>query len=168
MAVITPAKYRRVVGTILRGVGSRPTSATLGLPLKGARVVFRALIKSASLPDSDQLFVLDEVVATTDMNGKLIEATTGQEGIPLLVTDDDSIGAEGWSWKATITAPGLEGEIVYIFPLPYSTADYDIADARIPGVEASPSTVIFQDEPAPAGFAGYRIDSLGNVRAAYL
>lgn len=167
MAVITPAKYRRVVGTILRGVGSRPTSATLGLPLKGARVVFRALIKSAALPASDQLFVLDEVVATTDMNGKLIEATTGEEGIPLLATDDPAIGAVGWSWKATVTAPGLDGEIEYVFSLPYSTSDYDISVARIPGVEASPSTVYFQNEPLPPGVRGFRIDSLGDVRAVY-
>ena len=36
-----------------------------------------------------------------------------------------------------------------------------------PGVALSSATVIFQNTPAPAGFRGWRVDSLGDVRAVY-
>lgn len=124
MFVETTAPFRRVVGTLIRGVGSGLVAGAEGIPLAGATVTATASIRSAK---SDEVIVLDPVVGTTDNRARLRNAATGEEGLPLLVTDDDSIGVTGWTWHFVVTAPTLPRPWEFDIPVPAGEGDLDLA-----------------------------------------
>lgn len=124
MAVTTDAPFRRVIGTLIRGVGDGLAPTVGGIPLAGATVVCTAFIRSAK---TSQLIVLDPVIGTTDHKAVLRSATTGEVGLPLLVTDNPSIGSIGWTWHIEITAPSLPRPIEFDIPVPTGTGDLNLA-----------------------------------------
>lgn len=166
MAVETSTPFRRVVGTLIRGVGDGLLGATSGIPLPGATVIFTASLRAAG---GDELIVLDPVEARTDNNAVLRSVTTGEKGVPLLVTDDMAVGAIGWTWKATITGPTLATPLVYEFPVPNSAEELDLKEALTPGIAFGPGTLIFAEtaDDLPAGFRGFWIDPASNIRPVY-
>lgn len=137
MSVETTAPFRRVVGTLIRGVADGLLGGAQGIPLAGAQVTATASVKSAA---SGEFIVLDPVDGTTDNNARLRNATTGEDGILLLVTDDPSIGVTGWTWHFTVTAPSLTrpGQpprvIEFDIDVPSGEGDLDLATlVPVPG-----------------------------------
>lgn len=118
MSVETTAPFRRVAGMLIRGVADGLLGGAQGIPLAGAQVTATASVKSAA---SGEFIVLDPVDGTTDQNARLRNATTGEDGILLLVTDDPSIGVIGWTWHITVTAPSLNRP-----GMPPRTVEFDI------------------------------------------
>lgn len=137
MSVETTAPFRRVVGTLIRGVADGLMGGAQGIPLAGAQVTATASVKSAA---SGEFIVLDPVDGTTDQNARLRNAMTGEEGILLLVTDDPSIGVIGWTWHITVTAPSLQRpgqpprSVEFDIDVPSGEGDLDLATlVPVPG-----------------------------------
>lgn len=124
MAVETSTPYRRVVGTLIRGVGDGLLGTPSGIPLAGAKVVAEASIRSAT---SDHYIAFDPVEGITDNNAVLRNAITGEPGLLLIVTDDPSVGIVDWTWHITITAPTLTRPIEFDMPVPSGEGDLDLS-----------------------------------------
>lgn len=133
MAVETSTPYRRVVGTLIRGVGDGLLGTPSGIPLAGAKVVAEASIRSAT---SDHYIAFDPVEGITDNNAVLRNAITGEPGLLLVVTDDPSVGVVDWTWHITITAPTLARPIEFDMPVPSGEGDIDLAGVvPVPGAD---------------------------------
>lgn len=133
MAVPTNAPCRRVKGTLIRGVFDDRRTPIAGLPLRGAKVVATARIRTAQ---SAQFIVLDPVAGYTDNDAVLRSADTGEPGLVLLVTDNPALGIVDWTWHFEITAPSLEGAIEFDMPVPSGTEDIDLSSLDpIPGAD---------------------------------
>lgn len=165
MGVPTTAPFRRIVGTVIRGVGTGLSSSGAGLPLAGATIVFEAGIRSAR---ADKFIALDPVEARTDHKAVLRSVETGSEGVPLLVTDVPSLGFVGWTWKATISAPTLSRPLEFSFSVPSGSGDLDIKDVLPTGWTPGAAInipVIGADTAAdiPPGFAGLWLTPTGEL-----
>lgn len=166
MSIPTTTPYRRVVGTIIRGVGDGRTTPMRGVPLAGATVVITAPVLTAR---SDGLIVLDPVDACTDHNAVLRSAVgTGEVGVPLLVTDDLSLGVVGWTYTATISAPTLARPIVVELAVPAGSGDLDLKDAVQAGIRTGVSLDMYVIEvpteaDIPEGFVGLWLTPAGDL-----
>lgn len=165
MGVPTTAPFRRIVGTVIRGVGTGASPSTGGIPLAGATVIFTASIDSAR---SEEFIVMDPVEARTDHKAVLRSVATGSEGVPLLVTDNPSLGFVGWTWTATITAPSLDRSLVFNFTVPAGSGDLDIADVLPTGWTSGaainiPVIFVEDEDDIPPGYAGLVVYPSGDV-----
>lgn len=131
MAIETSTPFRRVVGTLIRGVGNGPNGAVKGLPVPGAVMEFTASIRHAA---TDALIVFDPVHGITDGDAKIIHSTTGELGVPLIVTDNPVVGAVDWTWHVKITAESLPFPVEFDIPVPSGVGDIDLSGLDpIPG-----------------------------------
>lgn len=153
MFVETTAPFRRVVGTLIRGVGSGLVAGAEGIPLAGAKVVAEASIRSGA---SDHFIAFDPVEGITDNNAVLRNAITGEPGLLLVVTDDPSVGVVDWTWHITITAPTLRRPIEFDLPVPSGDDDLNIKD--LDPVPGSGGEVVYMWRDAISAAASKAVD----------
>lgn len=131
MALPSNVSYGKVSGRFISAVGDSsndPDRFPDGIPVEGIRVEFRASVpmtKNSSATPPATIF-LQTVVATTDAQGDLIDAT-GQKGIYLVATNDPDLNPTNFTYNVNLRGPQNSGlpDINFNFILP-ANAELDL------------------------------------------
>ena len=105
--------YSRVKGRLIRAVvdGSDSDKHPDAVPVAGAKVVFTPSVYKVvnSSEPEPVIIIMDPIIAATDDDGYLV-SPDGEKILYLVASDDPDLNPTNFTYKVTITAPGLAAQ----------------------------------------------------------
>lgn len=123
MGLPSRVSYCTITGRFLQAVAvgaAGGAQAAEALPVDGLTITLTADLSPAivkSVAEVPVTFAIEPIQCATDSEGFLLDAS-GARGVVVVASDDPDLEPHGWSWRATLTAPGWRSPYAFSFEAP--------------------------------------------------